>query len=227
MMIAKRLSQPVRQLLVSLIISSAASTVLYGLRVVASENTNYSYLLWNLLLAWLPLLFAWLLYQRLSRERWLSVGNLLLTALWLGFLPNSFYILSDFIHLRSTGDVSLLYDIVLFASFAWNGFVLGFMSLFIVHRQLIKRVSAAMAHTLVGGVLLACSFAIYLGRYLRWNSWDVLINPTGLLFDVSDRIINPAAHPQSLVTTSTFFILLSSIYLVLWHAAQVLRRGRL
>lgn len=224
---AKRLSQPVRQLLVSLIISSAASTVLYGLRVVASENTNYSYLLWNLLLAWLPLLFAWLLHQRLSRERWLSVGNLLLTALWLGFLPNSFYILSDFIHLRSTGDVSLLYDIVLFASFVWNGFVLGFMSLFIVHRQLIKRVSAAKAHTLVGGVLLVCSFAIYLGRYLRWNSWDVLINPAGLLFDVSDRIINPAAHPQSLVTTSTFFILLSSMYLVLWHAAQVLRRSRL
>jgi uncharacterized membrane protein len=207
----------------ALFVSNAACLLLFLLRSIESDTNRYWFLIWNLFLGWLPLGFAWWLSRRLGRRRWSEPGNLLLTFLWLGFLPNSFYLVSDLIHLHVTGEVSLLYDIVMFSLFIFNAYVAGFLSLFLVHRELLKRLSYYQAHTVVGAVLLVCSFAIYLGRSLRWNTWDVLVNPAGLLFDVSDRIINPGAHPQAIVTTSTFFILLGSMYMVIWHLVQALR----
>lgn len=150
----------------------------------------------------------------------MSGFNLALTFLWLAFLPNSFYIVTDFIHLHATGEVGLLYDIVMLSSFIFNGFVVGFMSLYMVHRELLLRVRRRDAHAVMGSVLLVCSFAIYLGRYMRWNTWDVLVNPAGILFDVSDYLINPAAKPQVFVTTITFFALLGSMYIVSWQLVR-------
>jgi uncharacterized membrane protein len=207
----------------ALIISNGLSVLLFVFRVVGARDFRYWYLFWNLLLAWLPLLFAWWLVKRLPRTRWLSTGNIILSLLWLGFLPNSFYLVSDLIHLQSTGEVSLLYDAVLFFSFIFNGYVSGFMSLYLVHRELIKRLERSTAHAIVGAVILLCSFAIYLGRNLRWNTWDVLVNPAGLLFDVSDRLINPIAHPQVVVTTLTFSLLIGTMYAVVWQLVRALR----
>jgi uncharacterized membrane protein len=109
-------------------------------------------------------------------------------------------------------------------SFSLNGYLLGFTSIFLLHQQLVKRLKSRQAHLLIAAILLLCSFAIYLGRYLRWNTWDVILNPAGLLFDVSDRIINPAAHTQTFITTFSFFILLGSLYIVLWQMAAALRQ---
>ncbi len=130
--------------------------------------------------------------------------------------------MSDLIHLRNTGDIGLLFDIVLFLSCIWNGLLAGIISLIMVHRQLLKRRTANFATLLITGVLLANSFAIYLGRSLRWNTWDLLVSPAGLLFDVSERIIHPLAHPQAFVTTLTFFALIGSIYAVVWNLVQAL-----
>jgi uncharacterized membrane protein len=74
-------------------------------------------------------------------------------------------------------------------------------------------------------ILLLCSFAIYLGRYLRWNTWDILVNPAGILFDVSDRFINPAAYPRTFSTTACFFVLLGSAYVFVWSAVAAIRRS--
>jgi uncharacterized membrane protein len=76
---------------------------------------------------------------------------------------------------------------------------------------------------LVAITLLLCSFAIYLGRDLRWNSWDILINPGSLLFDVSDRFLHPGAHPRTFVTTLTFFVLLGTFYIVVRSLARTMR----
>jgi uncharacterized membrane protein len=76
---------------------------------------------------------------------------------------------------------------------------------------------------MVAVVLLLCSFAIYLGRYLRWNSWDVLINPAGIIFDVSEPFISPTSHPQAFTTTLMFFVLLGSIYAVIYRLIQIAR----
>lgn len=212
-----------RRVFYALLISNGLSLLLYFIRVIDTQEWRYWFLFWNLALAWLPLGFAWWLVRRLRHSPWLSVGNIVLTLLWLGFLPNSFYMVSDLIHLQSTGEVSLLYDAVLFFSFIFNGFVSGFISLYMVHRELLKRLKRFDAHAVVGLIILICSFAIYLGRNLRWNTWDVLVNPAGILFDVSDRLINPIAHPQALVTTVTFTFLIGSMYAVVWQLVRALR----
>lgn len=203
-------------------ISSAISVLLFVVRAFHYDTSQYWFLNWNLFLAWLPLLFAWQFYRWAQTKPWVSWQGVALTLLWLGFLPNSFYLTSDLIHLQTTAASNVLYDTVMLLSFALNGLILGYLSLFLVHKQLLKRIGSQAAYAIVAGVLVLCSFAIYLGRYLRWSSWDVVINPAGILFDVSDRILNPVSHPQTFVTTATFFLLLGSIYLVIWEAAHAL-----
>jgi uncharacterized membrane protein len=109
----------------------------------------------------------------------------------------------------------------MFTSFIYTGVVLGFSSLYLVHIQLRRRLEARAALFWIAVTLLICSAAVYVGRDLRWNSWDVLTNPGGLLFDISDRLQHPAAYPQMLVTIITFFILLASMYGLLWRGSRL------
>lgn len=216
-----------REVLGALLISNLVTVVLFSLRVLVTKDTRYYFLFWNLLLAWVPVLLAWLLVKQLKRRRWSDPVPLILTVLWLAFLPNSFYIMSDLIHLQNTGEIGLLFDAVLFLSCIWNGAVAGMLSIYWVHRALLQRRTARIAAGIVGLIFLLTSIAIYLGRNLRWNTWDILANPAGLLFDVSERVINPLAHPQIFVTSLTFFILLSSMYYVIWTFIRALQpKGR-
>jgi uncharacterized membrane protein len=215
-----------RQLLVTLGLSSAVSLGLLAGRIFATQHYTYWFLAWNLVLAWVPLGLAWWLIARIRTTPWLSFGNLLLTVVWLGFLPNAFYIASDIIHLTETANISLLYDVVMFLSFTFNGFVLGYLGLYGIHQSLKKRLSWQMSYGIITGVLLLCSFAIYLGRYLRWNSWDILINPAGLIFDVSEPFINPSDHPQVFTTTAMVFVLLISFYAVSYHLVTLARQNQ-
>lgn len=202
------------RLLRILVLSSIFSVSLFLVRAINQQTLEYWYLNWNLLLAWLPLLFSVVLVKRLRSSRWLTWQNSTLSVLWLGFLPNSFYIMTDFIHLQHTLNDTLLYDVVLLLSFTLNGLLLGYISTFMIHDELKKRFSNNTTNMIIAGIFLACSFAIYLGRYLRWNTWDVLINPAGLLFDVSDRFINPGAHGQTFSTTALFFVFITGTYIV-------------
>lgn len=206
----------------AIILSNGVSLLLFMFRIVGAGNIDYWFMFWNLILAWIPVGVSWYLVKYLNQKSWREPTAVGLTLVWLAFLPNSFYMISDLVHLQQTGDIGILFDVVLFMSFIWNGLLAGFISLILVHRALIKRVSMLRAHSLIATILLANSFAIYLGRSLRWNSWDVLTNPGGLLFDVSERVINPFTYPQALVTTSTFFLLLGSMYLVIWLFAQTI-----
>ncbi len=200
----------------ALVVSNVVSMVLFGLRVVGTQTFDYWFLFWNLFLAWVPVLFAWLLVKALRNRVWSQPLPVVLTLLWLGFLPNSFYIMTDLIHLQSTGDIGVLYDAVFMLSFIWNGAVAGFLSMYWVHREILKRRSSQTGLLVMTTVIGLTSFAIYLGRSLRWNTWDVLVNPAGLLFDVSERVVNPLSHAQFLTTTGTFFLLLGSMYYVIW-----------
>ena len=208
----------------ALLVSNLVSLLLFAVRILGSDNFRFGFLFWNLFLGFVPLVFALALLWNLNRQRWFSWQNLGLTFLWLGFLPNSFYILTDLIHIHLTGEINILFDVVLFMSCIFNGFVFGFLSLYLVHCELLKRLRQGRAHATIGLILLASGFAIYLGRHLRWNSWDVFTQPFGLLFDVTDRLVNPVANPQVVTTTLTFFLLLSSMYIVIWEFVRLLKR---
>lgn len=208
----------------TLLVSSLISVGLFAGGAFQNANLSYSYMLWNLFLAWVPLVLIIGLLRFLQTHRWSSWPGIGLSLLWLTFLPNSFYMVSDLIHLQDEPRVDVLYDAVMLTSFVINGLILGYISLYLFHLQLKKRLPARTARNMVGFVLLLCSFAIYLGRELRWNTWDMLFNPAGILFDVSDRIINPGTYPDTFAITGIFFLLLASMYYVLWNVADVLRR---
>lgn len=216
---------PRTQFIVALGISTLVSVGLFAYGAWRNDSLAYGYLVWNLFLAWLPLLLAVRLVSLLRRKLWSSWEALVTSVLWLLFLPNSFYMISDFIHLQGVQRVDVLYDSLMFTSFIYAGVVLGFSSLYLIHIQLRRRLPAGAAALWVAATLFICSLAVYVGRDLRWNSWDVLTNPGGLLFDVSDRLQHPAAYPQMLTTTVTFFILLVSMYGLLWRGTRLIRQA--
>ena len=131
--------------------------------------------------------------------------------------------MSDFIHLGDIGKLDVLSSAIMFLLFALTGLLLGFVSLFYIHQQLLKRISTRASHSIAGFVLLLCSFAIYLGRDLRWNSWDAILHPAAILFDVSDPFIHPAAHRDAFSTTLMFLVLLGSLYIAIWQLTKAIR----
>jgi uncharacterized membrane protein len=210
------LSEVEKRFVKSVGLLSALCITFFAYRVFISGTWRYSFIFSNLILAWAGLAFGWLLAGRVKNNTWISWGSLGLTVLWLAFLPNTWYVLTDFLHVIPTGEVSEIYDIVLIGTLVINGFILGFTSLYLVHRQIIKRMGENQSLLLIAIVILLSSFAIYLGRNLRWNSWDVLANPSGVILSVSDRIVDPFGHPRALNVTGLFFVLLSSIYFSIW-----------
>ena len=196
-------------------ILSLVNIILFNLRVLITGSTRYSFIPWNLALAWVSLVLAIVLARNLKHRPWSDWQNLLLSAAWLAFLPNAWYVLTDFIHVFPNAEISQLYDIILVSLLVFTGFALGFASLFLVHRELLRRFSPARSYLVIEGVILIASFAIYIGRDLRWNSWDVIANP-GVLINVSDKIIDPFGSPRSITVTALFFTLISSLYLAFW-----------
>lgn len=202
--------------LLSVGLLSAASIFFLGLRITLSGSARYWFIPENLALAWISVFLAWLLSKELKNRRWLSWQNILLTFLWLVFLPNTWYVLTDFVHIYPNGEVSQIFDIVLMSLLLFSGFILGLTSLFLVHRQLLARLNQLKSYALIELAIVVSSFAIYLGRDLRWNSWDVIKNPGGLLVNVSDTIGDPFGSPRALNVTLLFFILINIIYLAFW-----------
>ena len=206
-----------------LLVSSGLGVALYLLRVIISRSDNYWYLSWNLFLGWLPLVYAYWLVRWLKKGRWLSVKGLVLTGLWLGFLPNSFYVLTDFIHLTRTDEIGFMFDVVMLTVFAWNGLLLGFISVYMIHKQMLKRLTNKPTNVLIGLTFLLSGFAIYLGRYLTWNTWDLIAHPGGILLDISDRVIKPTAYPNTFTVTALFFLVLTVMYYAVYKLVAAIK----
>jgi uncharacterized membrane protein len=184
------------------------------------EVGAYDFLPWNLFLAWIPLIAATLVYDRARRGT--PLAHLLpLAAVWLLFLPNAPYLLTDFVHLGSRDDAPLWFDIVLFGSFAWTGMLLGFLSIFVMQTVVRNAYGWIWSWVLVGGSLAASSFGIYLGRSLRWNSWDFVVRPGALLQDIWARMADPLAYPRGVGMTLALTALLWTGYLTVYAFARL------
>lgn len=204
--------------LVALVYLTLVSAGFFVAGAVSNHNLEFWYLLWNLFLAWIPLLIGLWLVQVIKTKPWSGWQGMILSLIWLAFLPNSFYMISDFIHLQDYQRVDVVYDTAMFASFVLTSLFLGYASLHLVHVELARRFrNRITAWVWISAILALCSFAIYLGRDLRWNSWDVLTSPAGILFDVSDIVLHPTEHMLAFTTTLTFFVLLLSVYIVVWQ----------
>ena len=178
-------------------------------RILYTESITFGFLLWNLFLAGLPLLvsMALLIFDRLRHHTFLFWG---MVSLWLIFFPNAPYIITDLIHLKPRLGVPLWFDALLLFSFVWNGLLLGYFSLYFMHNMIRERTSNLLGWGFTIVVLGLTGFGVYLGRFLRWNSWDILTNPLGLFVDIADRFVNPFIHPRTWAMTillSTFLFL--------------------
>lgn len=206
-------------------VTALALATLVAASLLVADSLNggsviHGYLLWNVALAWIPLGLSIWLVRTLTHKLWSSWEALLVTVAWLVFLPNTFYLISDYVHLSEGSSSDALFQVALFTSFVFVGVVLGLSSLYIVHRQLLRRLPGRWAALAMATVLLACSFAVYIGRDLRWNSWDILVNPGGLLFDVSARAAHPTQYPAIIAFVVPFFALLAGMYVVVWTAVR-------
>lgn len=208
-----------RQLLVmgSLLLSTALCLVMLLTRVWYARELHHVNLAWNLFLAWLPMLIAWAAYNLYKRDSWFSW--LVITAcagLWLLFFPNAPYMVTDIIHLWSRGDgVPLWYDLILIVAFAWTSFFLGLVSLFLM-QTLVRRAAGPFTSWLFAlGVLVLSGFGVYLGRFERWNSWDLFTAPRSLLAEIYRYVRHPLDHPQAVVFSVLFAGFCLCAYLML------------
>ncbi len=209
-------------LIVVLVIGMLASFGLFAYSAITTHSLQYAYLILNLGLATIPLILSWRLIVLLRKKRWSDWEPLITTFVWIIFLPNSFYMISDFIHLQNMSNQSIVYNSVMFSSFIYLAVLMGLISLYQVHQLLRKRVYPRTASILVVLLLIGCCFAIYLGRDLRWNSWDVVVNPAGLLFDISNLILKPETYPVMIKTMVSFFVVIGSTYLIACQIAKML-----
>lgn len=188
--------------------------VLLVFRFFYTDSLRFGFLIWNLLLAFIPLVAA-ILFARAIGRREASWKQLAWFGVWLVFLPNAPYIITDFMHLNRRSPMPVWYDIALLASCAGTGLLLGYSSLAEVQLAIARRFSAAMGWLLAVSALFLSAFGIYLGRFLRWNSWDALTRPSHLWRDIGGRVIDPIGHPRTIGVTLIYGTILLLGYLAL------------
>lgn len=202
--------------MLALVFASGVTAALVLARMVWTGTVRDGFLLWNLFLAWLPLVFALLAcdaYRSGSGRDWRFFG---LAGAWLLFFPNAPYIFTDFIHLSSRFHGQFWVDLVLILICALTGLVLGFVSLFLMQSVVARMLGRAASWLFIAGVAGLSGVGIYLGRFLRFNSWDVVLKPLALGRDLSHLAANPMAHPHSLVFPALFATFLFIAYLMLY-----------
>ncbi len=198
-----------------LLASSGLSFALFLARSVYIDAPIYFFLNWNLFLAWLPLfaaLVAFLLQGDATRPR-LRVIPLL--ALWLLFFPNAPYILTDLLHLSPHDGVPLWYDLLMLLSYAWNGLILGFVSLWLVQALITRWFGFYAGWFGAASALALAAFGVYLGRFERWNSWDVFTQPHALFNQIIGGILDPAANLHAIAITAVLCGVLCAMYFTL------------
>jgi uncharacterized membrane protein len=194
-----------------LLASAALGILIVAMRIYFSGTLSYTFLFWNLFLAVIPFALSNLLVH-FKTPPFVFYG---LTALWLLFFPNAPYVLTDLLHLRQH-DVPLWYDLLMLLSFAWTSLMVGFVSLADMQRLIRERFNAATGWLFACVALALGSFGIYLGRFLRWNSWDILTEPKQLAWDILERLSNPLAH----LGTYGFTVLLTAFLLLAYAMLQ-------
>jgi len=171
---------------VVLVVLSIYCAALSVLRLLLTRTPTYIFLNWNLFLAFLPWLLTSLAVLRGMKNR---VFVLLIMAAWLLLFPNCPYILTDLMHLRQIQGAPLWLDLIIVLSFAWAGLCYGFTSLVDIQFLLKERLHAGPKTITALSICLLylAAFGIYIGRFWRWNSWDLLGNPAELMHDTFDR----------------------------------------
>lgn len=204
----------------SLVVASLFCVALVGARVLYTGSGDGVNLVWNLTLAWIPLLLAVLVYDGCRRRSPLP-GLVVGTTLWVLFFPNAPYILTDLKWLAEWTGAPVWFDAIVISAAAWTGLALGFASLYLMQTLARRVVGSLNSWLLVVAFLALSSFGIYLGRFQRWNSWDLFAQPVSLLSDVAAGLADPFSHGRALAVTVLFTAFLSLAYAVFYNVTAL------
>ncbi len=190
-------------------------------RYYISDTKVFLFLNWNLFLAWIPFVISSFLMLFKIRSK-LSVFAAI--AVWILFFPHSPYILTDLFHLKSRNSIPVWYDLVVILSYAWTGLFCGFISLFDIEKLLLGYFKQSTIRIITISFLFLTGFGVYLGRFLRWNSWDVINNPFGLFNDILVRIVYPMNHAQTWGVTVFMGVMLNFMYFMMKSVKSIDRQ---
>lgn len=197
----------------------AVCTILLTARLKVTSSFFFLFLAWNLFLAFIPyvLTFCVQAYPKLFSSKWLLS---MIIIIWLLFLPNAPYLISDLQHLKHSSASTLWFDLLLLLSFVWYALYLFYLSLRDM-TQILHSIKILKSKTLFLAVLFTlCGFGIYLGRFLRWNSWDVLQDPLSLVQDIVIRIAHPITYSHTWAVTLSYTLVLSLYYFSMQHISK-------
>jgi uncharacterized membrane protein len=196
-----------------LIIALVATTVLTFVLGVTDPAAPLFYptrfLVWNLILAWIPVFFA-VGFAAAHRRAWL----LPLGLGWLAFLPNSPYLVTDLVHLGE--GVELWRHVLQYGFAAWTGIMLGVVSMRLVHERIEREFGAVAGWTAVILSIALCAIGVVIGRFQRWNSWDLVTRPDAVVAATFEWVRSPFAYVQSTGVALAVAAFFGLAYLTIW-----------
>ena len=199
-------------------IVSVLGTILIGVRALLTRHGLQLFLVWNLFLAWLPLLLA-LRLEASERQGGINRWQFWMTALlWMLFFPNAPYIFTDLTHLHFPVRPRWWTDLIVILLFAVTGMVLAFLSLQRMQRMVARHRGTLAGWLFVAGVAFASAFGVCLGRFERWNSWDVVTSPIAFAGDSVNWI-----HRSSVKFTVLFGFFLCLVHALLYSLTSLNR----
>jgi uncharacterized membrane protein len=198
-----------------LVVASVLSIATVEVRVWKTGDPYYRFLIWNLVLAWVPLVLASAAYSSAVRSRRKLVVPL--SIAWILFFPNAPYVLTDFIHLNGEHAAApVWYDALMISSCAWTALLIGLASLYLMQMVAQRALGTAWSWAGVVAALALASFGVYLGRFVRFNSWDALIRPRRVANVITHQLENPFQHPRMLAVLVLLTASLTVAYAILY-----------
>jgi uncharacterized membrane protein len=182
------------------------AVVLNILRVLFFGSTAFLYILWNIFLAFIPFIISSILVLHTNKSNISKIFFVAGFILWFLFLPNAPYVITDFIHLGRIHSVPVMFDIfVLFAS-AWVSLLMGLYSLVNIEKIFLLRFTKKITNIIMVFIILFASFGMYLGRYLRFNSWDFFVSHNFLITSIVKIMKEPNSNENMYAYTALFFV---------------------
>ena len=197
------------------------SVAIWRVRSEYSGTGHYAFLIWNLFLAWIPFIISYFTYTLTLNRKQIYIVIPIAAFLWLIFFPNAPYILTDFQHLAGQWrDLPVWYDVMMLIWFAFTGLLLGMVSLFLMQEIVRREFGRWVGWGFVAMVAGLSSAGIYVGRFLRWNSWDIFSDPKGMAIYTIQRIQDPSMQSIGFMSLFTAFFLF--LYLTLYAFGHLL-----
>ena len=206
----------VLQVFGALLFATAACVgMVVGRSFYLGAGPTFYYLIWNLVLAWIPLVFSYTAYRFYAQRTRRNVLFAVCALAWFLFFPNAPYITTDVVHIHDDHVSASWFHLISIMSYAWTGLSLGYLSLYLMQEVVRARCGRVIEWCFVFVMLGAGTVGIYLGRFLRWNSWDVLRHPVGYL-KISYHSVRPFDEPGKMSFMGLMFLFMLLSYGILY-----------